>query len=59
LRGDVADGFFADPAYGGNRGKVGWKLVGYPGVAVAYKDFITKHNQPYTGPILSIAEAEG
>jgi gluconate 2-dehydrogenase gamma chain len=27
------EGFFADPMYGGNRGKVGWKLLGFPGVA--------------------------
>lgn len=24
-------GFFSDPAYGGNRGRVGWSLVGFPG----------------------------
>jgi len=29
-------GFFADPAYGGNRDMVGWKLIGYPGAQRAY-----------------------
>jgi gluconate 2-dehydrogenase gamma chain len=24
-------GFYADPIYGGNRDKVGWKLIGFPG----------------------------
>ena len=26
------EGFFADPMYGGNRDKVGWKMIGFPGV---------------------------
>ena len=26
------EGMFSDPAYGGNRNLVGWKLLGYPGV---------------------------
>ena len=58
LRNDTMDGFFADPVYGGNRDKVGWKLVGFPGVAMSYKEFITQFNVPYTGPVHSIAEAE-
>jgi gluconate 2-dehydrogenase gamma chain len=29
---NTEEGYFADPMYGGNRGKVGWKLVGFPGV---------------------------
>ena len=30
---NTEEGFFADPMYGGNKDKVGWKLVGFPGVA--------------------------
>ena len=30
---NTEEGYFADPMYGGNRGKVGWKLLGFPGVA--------------------------
>ena len=30
LLGDTKDGFFSDPAYGGNKNMVGWKLVGFP-----------------------------
>jgi len=29
-------GFFGDPAYGGNRDVVGWKLVGFPGAQWGY-----------------------
>ena len=30
------EGFFADPIYGGNRDKVSWKMVGYPGLPATY-----------------------
>lgn len=30
------EGMFCDPGYGGNRGMVGWKLIGYPGAQRAY-----------------------
>ena len=26
-------GFYADPIYGGNRDRVGWDLIGFPGPA--------------------------
>ena len=46
LLGDTKDGFFSDPAYGGNRDMIGWKLVGFPGVPAAYAAFIGR-NQAY------------
>jgi gluconate 2-dehydrogenase gamma chain len=36
LRDHTIQGMFADPAYGGNHGMVGWKLIGYPGAQRAY-----------------------
>jgi len=30
------EGFFADPIYGGNRDKVSWRMVGYPGLPASY-----------------------
>jgi gluconate 2-dehydrogenase gamma chain len=30
------EGFFADPIYGGNRNKVSWKMVGYPGLPATW-----------------------
>ena len=47
LLANTMEGFFADPIYGGNRDKIGWKLVGFPGVAAVYSEFIDKHNVPY------------
>jgi len=32
LRAHTQEGLFADPAYGGNRDKLGWKVLGHPGV---------------------------
>jgi len=31
-------GAFADPIYGGNRGKAAWKMVGYPGLPANYRN---------------------
>lgn len=52
------EGYFSDPLYGGNRDKVGWKLVGFPGVAANYTDKITQHNVPYNVPPVSIADVQ-
>jgi gluconate 2-dehydrogenase alpha chain len=32
LRAHLQEGLFADPAYGGNRDKLGWRFLGHPGV---------------------------
>ena len=32
LRAHLQEGLFSDPAYGGNRDKLGWKFLGHPGV---------------------------
>jgi gluconate 2-dehydrogenase alpha chain len=31
MRAHLQEGLFADPVYGGNRDKLGWKLLGHPG----------------------------
>lgn len=50
--GEVRNGFFADPSHGGNKGMVGWKLIGYPGMRADYSDFITVRDKPYPlGPV--------
>ena len=58
LLANTMEGFFADPIYGGNRDKVGWKLVGFPGVAASYGDFIDKHGVPYNAEPVSIADMQ-
>jgi hypothetical protein len=58
LYGNAVEGFFADPLYGGNRNKVGWKLVGFPGAAAVYLPFIENHNVPYKVNPQSIADLQ-
>jgi gluconate 2-dehydrogenase gamma chain len=36
VREHVVQGFFCDPAYGGNRDGVGWRAVGFPGARWGY-----------------------
>jgi gluconate 2-dehydrogenase gamma chain len=47
LLGDTKDGFFSDPAYGGNKDMIGWKLIGFPGVPAVYASAIGE-NKPYS-----------
>ena len=58
LLANTQEGFFADPVYGGNRDKIGWKLVGFPGVAAVYTEYIDKYNVPYRVEPLSIADVQ-
>ena len=51
---DVQTGFFADPIYGGNRDMVGWKMIGYPGARYNYLDWVSRHNEPFPLPPVSM-----
>jgi len=55
---NTVEGFFADPAYGGNRNKIGWKLIGFPGVAAVYVGTVENYNQPYTVEPVSISDVQ-
>jgi gluconate 2-dehydrogenase gamma chain len=55
---NTVEGFFADPQYGGNRNKAGWKLIGFPGVAAYYADKITDYNKAYNVTPVSIADVQ-
>jgi gluconate 2-dehydrogenase gamma chain len=51
------EGFFADPIYGGNRDKVAWKMIGFPGLPASYREEIkTYFNKRYDGEPQSIAD---
>jgi gluconate 2-dehydrogenase gamma chain len=47
---NTREGFLADPIYGGNRDMVGWKMIGFPGARYDYRDWIDRHNEPFTLP---------
>ncbi len=51
---DVQEGFFADPIYGGNRDMCGWKMIGFPGARYDYRDWVSRHNEPFPLPPVSI-----
>ncbi len=51
------EGFFADPIYGGNKDKVAWKMIGFPGLPASYREEIrTYFNKKYDKGPLSIAD---
>ena len=39
---NVMEGMFADPIYGGNQNKAGWKMIGFPGVVAVHQQNIVK-----------------
>jgi gluconate 2-dehydrogenase gamma chain len=39
----VMEGFLADPIHGGNRNKVAWKMIGYPGLPALYANSIDEY----------------
>jgi gluconate 2-dehydrogenase gamma chain len=55
---NTEEGFFSDPMYGGNRGKAGWKLLGFPGVPSAAYSSHLDHPEPYRAEPVSILDIE-
>ena len=43
LRRHTIEGMFCDPMHGGNSNLVGWRLVGYPGPQMNYRDEVDAH----------------
>jgi gluconate 2-dehydrogenase gamma chain len=51
------EGFFSDPAYGGNRDCVSWKMLGFPGLPATYANrFEEYRNKRYVAQPRSIAD---
>jgi gluconate 2-dehydrogenase gamma chain len=51
---DTQQGFLADPIYGGNKGMVAWKMIGFPGARYDYSDWVERHNERYPFPPISV-----
>ena len=47
---NVKEGYLADPIYGGNKGMVGWKMIGFPGARYDYRDYLDR-----IGKVITIA----
>jgi gluconate 2-dehydrogenase alpha chain len=58
LRAHVQEGLFADPAYGGNRDKQGWAVIGHPGVWLenSAEENLTPESVTKGGRIQSLAD---
>jgi gluconate 2-dehydrogenase gamma chain len=52
----TVEGFFSDPIYGGNKNKIAWKMIGFPGAYADYYDLIDKHGVEFHREPLSIAD---
>jgi gluconate 2-dehydrogenase gamma chain len=51
------EGFFSDPIYGGNRDKVSWRMLGFPGLPATYADKVDEYrNKRYVAAPKSIAD---
>ena len=55
---NTEEGFFADPLYGGNRDKVGWKLIGFPGVPSGAYNAHIANPTPYRVEPVSILDIQ-
>ena len=55
---NTEEGFFADPMYGGNRGKAGWKLIGFPGISSSAYSAHLDRSEPYRAEPVSILDIE-
>ena len=47
---NTIEGYFADPIYGGNRDMAPWRMIGFPGARYNYRDFVSRHGEPYPLP---------
>ncbi len=49
LLGNVREGYFSDPAYGGNRDMAAWRMIGFPGARYDYSAWVSRHGEqlPY------------
>jgi gluconate 2-dehydrogenase gamma chain len=52
---DTKNGFLADPIYGGNKDLAAWKMIGFPGTHYDYRDWIDRHNERVTLPVVGIS----
>jgi gluconate 2-dehydrogenase gamma chain len=53
----TTQGFFSDPVYGGNRDKVSWKMLGFPGLPATYADKVDAYrDKRYVAPPQSISD---
>lgn len=50
---NVHEGYFCDPADGGNKGMGAWKMIGFPGARADYYDWVEQYGKRYPLPPVS------
>lgn len=50
------EGYFSDPAYGGNKDMAAWRMIGFPGAYAEYYDLVDQHGLAYSRAPMSLAE---
>jgi gluconate 2-dehydrogenase gamma chain len=57
---NAKEGYFSDPLYGGNRGMVAWKWIGFPGARADFTDWIDQAGRRYPyGPVSISGATDG
>lgn len=60
LRRHTIEGMFCDPMHGGNAGKIGWQLIGFPGPRMSYlRDVDTHYGEAFRPRPESLEEILG
>ncbi|HZY18280.1 MAG TPA: gluconate 2-dehydrogenase subunit 3 family protein [Ramlibacter sp.] len=52
----TVEGYFSDPAYGGNRDGRSWAMIGFPGAYGNYYDLVDQHGIAFDVPPRSLAQ---
>lgn len=50
---NVREGYFCDPADGGNKDMLAWKMIGFPGARADYFDWVEQYGKRYPLPPVS------
>jgi gluconate 2-dehydrogenase gamma chain len=58
LYANVMEGLFADPIYGGNKDKIGWKLIGFPGVIANNAEHVKQYSDGQRFPANPVSIAD-
>jgi gluconate 2-dehydrogenase gamma chain len=53
------EGFFADPIYGGNKDKMAWKMIGFPGAYTDFYDLVDQHGMNFHREPMGIGDGQG
>jgi len=52
----TVEGYFADPAYGGNADMASWRMIGFPGAYANYYAWVDRHGMKVDLPPTSLAQ---